>query len=51
LKDFEEDLWGLFGEYNINDELVEQNHRFIEKLNKKIHHKIKKPAGIGSKAS
>ena len=35
----------------MNDELIKQNHKFIEKLNKKMHHKIKKPMESGTKAS
>ena len=45
------ELEELFEEYDINDELVKQNHKFIEKLNKKGHHKIKKPMEHGVKAS
>ncbi len=45
-----ESLEDLF-EVDLNDELVQQNHKFIEKLNKKIHHKIKKPVDAGVKAS
>lgn len=45
------ELEELFEEYDTNDELVKQNHKFIEKLNKKSHYKIKKPAGFGVKAS
>ena len=45
------ELEELFEEYDTNDELVKQNHKFIEKLNKKGHHKIKKPMEHGVKAS
>ena len=41
----------ILEEYELNDELVKQNHKFIEKLNKKIHNKIKKPVWHGIKAS
>lgn len=49
--DLIEELEGLFEDYDINDELVKQNHKFIEKLNKRGHHKIKKPVGYGIKAA
>ena len=51
MEDILERLEDLFEEYDINDELVKQNHEFIEKLNKKSHHKIKKPVGYGIRAS
>jgi hypothetical protein len=50
LKDILEEF-GIWEDCDINDELVERNHQFIEKLNKRGHHKIKKPVGSGIKAS
>ena len=45
------ELEELFDLCDMNDEQVKQNHRFIEKLNKKMQHKIKKPLESGTKAS
>ncbi|MBL7055016.1 hypothetical protein ISS05_04630 [Candidatus Woesearchaeota archaeon] len=51
MEDILGDLEKLFDEFDVNDELVENNHKFIERLNKKSSHKIKKPAEYGVKAS
>lgn len=41
----------LYDDFNIEDKLIEQNHEFIEILNKKKHFKIKMPVLFGNKAS
>ncbi len=51
MKDILEDLGDLFEEFDMSDELVEQNHLIVDKLNKRYHHKIKKPFEFGVKAS
>lgn len=51
MKDLFEEFEGLLEELDLPDELVMQNHVFVEHLNKRYNHKIRMPYEFGVKAS